>query len=53
MADQLAQGFDVAVAENPSNQMDQLVVNPEGSVSEKLPLKFSLSDKYVTQFAQG
>ena len=41
--------FDVAIDTNPDTNEDQLVLTPEGNISEKLPVKFSLSEKYASQ----
>lgn len=40
--------FKLAVAAHPTTHQDHLMVVPEGNVQEKLPIKQSLSDKYVT-----
>ena len=44
------EGFDISVDTNPETQKDQILVHPEGNVSEKIPIKFSLSEQYVQQF---
>jgi formiminotetrahydrofolate cyclodeaminase len=49
----LEQGkFMLAVASHPTTHQDQVVAVPEGNVQEKIPLKASFSDRYVTQFLQ-
>jgi DNA-directed RNA polymerase sigma subunit (sigma70/sigma32) len=39
--------FRIGVASNPSTHHDQLVVIPEGTVQEKIPIKPSMSDRYM------
>ena len=46
----LQQGSDIHIDANPDTQEDQILISPEGNVSEKLPIKFSLSEQYVSQF---
>jgi hypothetical protein len=47
----LEQGkFIVQVSSHPKTHEDALVAVPEGNVQEKLPIKPSFSDKYVSQF---
>ena len=45
--------FDVSIDTNPDTQEDQLVLTPEGNVNEKLPVKFSLSEKYAGQLGSA
>lgn len=45
--------FQISVEAHPKTHIDQLIVVPEGNVQEKLPIKPSLSDRYVAQFAKG
>ena len=48
----LLQGkFTMTVASNPHTHHDQLMAVPEGQVQEKIPLKTSMSDRYVAQFS--
>ena len=47
---ELNEGFDISVDTNPETQKDQILVHPEGNVSEKIPIKFSLSEQYVQQY---
>ncbi len=47
------QGFDIHIDTNPDTQEDQIFISPEGNVSEKLPIKFSLSEQYVSQFTSA
>ncbi|MDD5469634.1 MAG: hypothetical protein PHO92_02430 [Candidatus Peribacteraceae bacterium] len=50
---QLKRGtFDVRVDAHPETQQDQLVVVPEGNVQETIPVRPSLGEQYVQQFAQ-
>jgi hypothetical protein len=42
--------FIVQVSSHPKTHEDALVAVPEGNVQEKLPIKPSFSDKYVSQF---
>jgi len=42
--------FDIVIEENPETHMDQLVVAPEGNVSESIPIKLSYSEKYLSMF---
>ncbi|MDD3897127.1 MAG: hypothetical protein PHU04_04835 [Candidatus Peribacteraceae bacterium] len=50
---QLERGtFDVRVDAHPETQQDQLVVVPEGNVQETIPVRSSLGEQYVQQFAQ-
>ncbi|MBI1812733.1 hypothetical protein HY285_03440 [Candidatus Peregrinibacteria bacterium] len=44
--------FTLTVSSHPKTHQDQIMVQPEGTVQEKLPLKPSLSDQYVSQFAR-
>lgn len=49
----LEQGkFIVQVSAHPKTHQDALVVVPEGNIQEKLPIKPSFSDRYVSQFLQ-
>ncbi len=43
--------FDVAITAPDASSPDQLVLLPEGNVSDKLPMQRSVSERYVTQFA--
>ncbi len=43
--------FNVGIDVNPDTHNDQIVVLPEGSVSEKLFITSSVNDQYVSQFA--
>ena len=45
--------FDVSIEENSDTHEDQLVVAPEGNVSERVVIKPAYSEKYLTQFAGG
>ncbi|MBI3618981.1 hypothetical protein HY213_03020 [Candidatus Peregrinibacteria bacterium] len=45
--------FKLTVSSHPKTHQDQIMVQPEGTVQEKLPLKPSLSDQYVSQFVSG
>ena len=48
----LLQGkFSMTVSGNPHTHHDQLMAVPEGHVQEKIPLKVSMSDRYVAQFS--
>ena len=50
----LEQGkFTVRVAPHPGTHEDQIVVVPEGNVQERVPIKPSLSDRYLGQFLKG
>ena len=40
--------FDIAIDTNPETNQDQLVVLPEGSVSEKIPITPAFNEKYVS-----
>ncbi len=42
--------FDISVEENPDTNEDQLVVLPEGNVSERIAVRSSFSDKYLGMF---
>ncbi|MBU0767253.1 hypothetical protein KKF55_05780 [Patescibacteria group bacterium] len=42
--------FEVLIEENPDTHEDQLVVSPEGNVSESIPIKSSYSEKYLSMF---
>jgi len=50
LAGNLEGDFDVSIEENPDTHEDQLVVCPEGNVSEKIAIKPVFSDKYLAQF---
>ncbi len=45
--------FTVSVSSHPQTHQDALVAVPEGNVQEKLPVKPTLSDKYVAQLLQS
>lgn len=45
--------FDIAITAPDESSHDQIVVIPEGNVSEKFPLTQSFSEQYVQQFATG
>lgn len=45
--------FKVSVEAHPKTQLDQLVAVPEGNVQEKLPIKLSLCNQYLSQFMRG
>jgi len=45
--------FDVRIDSDPQTHVDQLVVVPEGNAKEVLVVSSSVSDRYVTQFAQA
>ena len=48
--DQLENGkFDVTVDAPKEDAHDQLVLVPEGNVGEKIPIRFSMSETYVSQ----
>ncbi len=45
----LEQGkYTVAVSSHPTTHQDALVAIPEGNVAEKIPVKTTMSDKYVS-----
>lgn len=49
----LEQGkFAVAVSSHPKTSEDVLVVMPEGNIQEKIPVKTTFSEKYVSQFVR-
>lgn len=45
--------FAVAVSAHPATHQDHLMVQPEGNVQEKIPLKPAFNDRYVSQFVQA
>jgi len=45
--------FTVTVEAHPETHEDTLVVLPEGRVAEKLPLKRTVSNRYLAQFVRG
>ncbi len=48
----LEQGdFDIAVVENSSSHQEQVVVIPEGNVSEKIPVKPVFAERYLGTFS--
>ena len=50
----LEQGkFKLTVSAHPTTHHDALMVQPEGNVQEKLPVKPAFSDRYVGQFVLG
>tara|TARA_B100001971_G_scaffold209190_1_gene232335 strand:- start:881 stop:1306 length:426 start_codon:yes stop_codon:yes gene_type:complete len=52
LAGNLEEGdFDVSIEENPDTHEDQLVVAPEGNVSEKIVIKPAYSEQYIAQFS--
>lgn len=51
---QLEQGqFEVSVDAPEQSPQDQIVIAPEGNVSEKVALNLQLNDKYLAQFVQS
>ncbi|MBU2213208.1 MAG: hypothetical protein ABIA92_02925 [Patescibacteria group bacterium] len=42
--------FEVLIEENPDTHEDQLVVAPEGNVSESIPIKPQFTEKYLAMF---
>lgn len=42
--------FEVLIEESPDTHEDQLVVIPEGNVSEKVVIKPKFSEKYLSMF---
>ncbi|MBU0458764.1 hypothetical protein KJ652_02915 [Patescibacteria group bacterium] len=42
--------FNISVEENPESHQDQIVVSPEGNVGEKIPIKPSFTEKYLSSF---
>lgn len=50
----LEQGnFDIVIQAPDESSHDQLIVIPEGNVTEKLPVTTAFSEQYVQQFATG
>jgi len=43
--------FDIAIETNPETHQDQLVVLPEGNVSEHIPVTIKFNDKYISQLS--
>lgn len=41
--------FDVTVGAPKEDEHDQLILVPEGNVDEKIPVRFSMSETYVSQ----
>ncbi len=41
--------FEVTIDAPREDAQDQIVIVPEGNVSEKIPIRFSLSETYVSQ----
>ncbi|PIR54176.1 hypothetical protein COU75_02220 [Candidatus Peregrinibacteria bacterium CG10_big_fil_rev_8_21_14_0_10_42_8] len=52
--DQLERGeFDVHVDTPVESERDQIVLVPEGNITEKIPINFSLSETYVSQLGES
>lgn len=49
---QLEQGrFEVTIDSPSEDAPDQIVVNPEGNISEKLPITLSMTESYLSQLS--
>lgn len=44
--------FRITVSSHPMTHQDQIMLLPEGTVQEAIPLTMSLSDKYASQFVK-
>lgn len=54
LTDALEKGrFDISIEPHPETKQDQLMVVPEGNVSEKIPVKGAMSEQYVGQVVKG
>lgn len=45
--------FDVVIEVNPQTKEDQVFVIPEGVIQEKIPVKQTFSEQYITQLLSG
>jgi len=45
--------FSVAITSHPRTHKDALVIIPEGNVQEKIPVKQSFTEQYLTQLIQN